>query len=136
MNALFVTLLHGLLQASILILFPALALRGWRTGGSRNLVFAATGGLAVIAVVALTMASEWFGNRLSSTYGYPHIASRILILYMITLGLPVLTVASVIRAWQPAARGFAKPYSVVLATSLVAWAGAVILSIYVMPFLG
>lgn len=120
---------------SVLAVFPALALRAWRTGGSRKLGLVTVVGLTIIAVVALTMGAEVFGNRLSARYGYANVASRILILYMITLGLPLLTMAAVIRALQPAAGELAKPYVVVVGAGLVTWALATILSVYVMPLL-
>jgi len=87
-----------MLLVSILAVFPALAVRAWRTGGSRKLGLVTAVGMAIIAVVAVTMGAEVFGNRLSTRYGYANVASRILILYMITLGLPLLTMAAVIRA--------------------------------------
>jgi len=102
-------------MVSILAVFPALALRAWRSGGSRKLALFAVGGLAIIAVVALAM-------------GY-----RVLILYSITLGLPLLMMAAIIRALQPAAGEFAKPYVIAAGAGLVTWALATILSVYLMP---
>jgi hypothetical protein len=122
-------------MVSVLAGFPALAVRAWPTGGSRKLALVTAAGLIIIAVAALTMGSETFGNRLSARYGYANVASRILILYMITLGLPLLTMAAVIRALQPATGAFTKPYVIAVGAGLVTWAIATIISVYVMPLL-
>ncbi len=132
MSALLTTLAHGLLQAGVVLVFPAVALRAWQNGGTRRLTGATLAALLVIGAFALAVTGEWAGNRLTATYGYGHIASRTLPLYGMTLGLPALAAAAVIGAWKPRRGAFLRPYAVAVLTAGGVWAGAAILAFYVL----
>jgi hypothetical protein len=59
-------------QAAVILGFPAFAAWALRTGGRRRLWLVSIGCLVGIVVVALTVASGRFGNRLAGPYGlYP-----------------------------------------------------------------
>jgi hypothetical protein len=133
-EALVATLLHAFIQLIVLLAFPVVAVRNWRSGGSRRLAFTMVGAFALIFAVALALASEFFGNRLGATYGYAHVATRVVTTFMITLGLPVLVVTAVVRL-IPRRRSMIIDYCVALAAGVAAWVAAVFLSIYVTPLL-
>jgi hypothetical protein len=133
-EALVATLLHAFLQLTVLLAFPFVAVRNWRVGGWRHLAFAAVGAFAIIFAVALALVSEFFGNRLSSRYGYVHVAAQVVTIFMITLGLPVLVVTSVVPS-IPRQLSMTVHYCVALAAGGAAWAAAVFLSVYLMPLL-
>ena len=129
------TLLHALVYGSALLLFPFVALRMWHAGGRRALALTTAGALAVLILGGLAMASDLFGNRLSATRGYGEVASRLLVLLMLTLGLPMITIASVIHA-MPRSQPSASQYGIAVAVSIVTWAAGVFASIHLMPLLG
>ncbi|MBI2114897.1 MAG: hypothetical protein HYT85_07440 [candidate division NC10 bacterium] len=132
MSTLLTTIVYKLLQAGIILIFPAVALRAWRNGGTRRLASATIGALVLISAFALAAAGEWSGNRLTATYGYGYIAGHALLLFGLTLGLPVLAAAAVIRAWKPTRGTFLRPYSIAVLAAVGVWAGASVLGYYVM----
>ena len=131
-EALIATLLHSFLHVIVLLVFPIVAVRKWRAGGLRHLAVATVGAFAIILAAALALASEFFGNRLSSTYGYVHVATQVVTIFMITLGLPVLVVTSLVPA-IPRQGSTIMHYCVALAAGVAAWVAAVFLSVYLMP---
>lgn len=131
--ALAVTLLHAVLQAGAVILFPALALRTWRSHGRRDLLLVTGAAVAVVVAAALALASDAFGNRLSATHGYADIASRLLMMYMLTLGLPMVTVAAVIQV-LPRGQTFVKSYLLAVAVSIGVWIAGIVMSVFLVSF--
>lgn len=79
------------LSALGVVLFPALALRAMRVGGPASLWRAVGLGLGTILSLAMVLATPWAGNALTSTYGYAYIAPRTLLLFGLTLGLPLVS---------------------------------------------
>ena len=128
-EALFATLLYAFLHLIVLLGFPVVALRNWRASGSRHLAFTTLGVFAIILATALALASEFFGNRLTSTHGYVHVATRVVTTFMITLGLPVVVVTAVVRR-IPRHRSLLIDYAVALAAGVAAWGAAMFLSVY------
>jgi hypothetical protein len=126
------TLLYASLQLIVLLAFPVVAVRNWRTGGWRYLAFTTVAAFAIIFAISLALASEFFGNRLSSTHGYIHIAIRVLTTFMITLGLPVLVVTVVVQL-IPRQRSTIIDYGVALGAGMAAWVAGMFLSVYLTP---
>src|SRR2546429_8333909 len=93
-----VTLLAHVLQGASILLFPALALRAWRSGGPGGLWRATGLGVGLILLFATISAGAPAGNVLALTYGYGYTAPRALLLYGLTLGLPLVSVGLVIHA--------------------------------------
>ena len=133
-KALAATLVYGSLQIGTLLLFPAAAIHRWRSGGRRHLAFTAAFAIAVIIAAALLLASEAFGNRLSANHGYLPVATRLIIVFILTFGLPVLAVTSVMPL-IPRQESSMKSYALALAAAVVAWAAGLLLSIHLRPLL-
>jgi len=89
-EARFMTLVVSVLGV---VLFPALALRAMRTGGPASLWRTTGLGVGVILLLALALAAPWAGNALAPTYGYGYTAPRTLLLFGLTLGLPLISAA-------------------------------------------
>jgi hypothetical protein len=75
------------------VLFPALTLRAMRTGGPASLWRTTGLGVGLILLLALVLAAPWAGNALAPTYGYEYTAPRTLVLFGLTLGLPLISAA-------------------------------------------
>lgn len=73
------------------VLFPALALRAMRTGGPASLWRTTGLSVGLILFLALVLATPWAGNALAPRYGYGYTAPRSLLLFGLTLGLPLIS---------------------------------------------
>ena len=78
------------LLALLAIAFPPLALWARRTGGTHRLIGIAGGSLAMVVALALAMASPALGNRLAGPEGYWGVAPRIVLLGLLSAGLPLI----------------------------------------------
>jgi hypothetical protein len=74
-------------------LFPALALKAMRIGGTASLWRTTGLGVGLILLLAIIMATPWAGNALAPSYGYGYTAPRALLLFGFTLGLPLIAAA-------------------------------------------
>ena len=74
-------------------LFPALALRAMRIGGTASLWRTTGLGVGLILLLALILATPWAGNALAPSYGYGDTAPRALLLFGLTFGLPLIAAA-------------------------------------------
>jgi hypothetical protein len=114
-----------LLAGACILLFPALAIQAWRGDGVR-LGAVAVGALAVIVVAAMVAASARFGNALSAQQGYGHTLLRILPVFGLTLGLPVLSATATIAVLGRRTSRRWLVYVAGIAAAMVAWvAGAI-----------
>ncbi len=116
-----VTVLVHALQAASILLFPALALRAWRSGGSGGLWRATGLGIGLILLFAAISASAPAGNALAPNYGYRYTAPRALLLYGFTLGLPLVSVDLTIHALAGRLRSGPGLYAVSVISATVAW---------------
>lgn len=125
----------ALLEAALALGFPALAVWAVRSGGGRRLWLVTAGGLALIAAVALVVASDRFGNRLAAHYGYGHIAVRMLLLAALLAGLPMLGSALAVRAGRRRLSAPGPLYALGAVTAFVALVFGTILAAYLLPAL-
>ncbi len=103
-----------------IVLFPALALRAMRRGGVRSLWRASALGVGLILLTGLVAASSWAGNALAPTYGYAYTAPRTLLLFGLTVALPLISAGLAIRAF--AHIGFQSLlYAIGVACGLLGW---------------
>jgi hypothetical protein len=128
-----ITILHWLLQIGTLLIFPALAIWASRRGAAR-LRLATAISLSLIIFFALVTASARFGNRLAPTYGYGYTAARVVVLFGLTLGLPVLATALTVHLRQ-AAPGWVA-YATGVGVAALTWMGAAIGLSWLLPALG
>jgi hypothetical protein len=124
--ALGVTLLHLSLQAFSILLFPVVVLRARHAGGPRRLWWATGLGMSVILLFAAAVASPSAGNALAPTYGYGHIASRALLVYGLTLGLPVISSGFVVHAFGNRIRSQRWLYALSVVCAVLAWVVGVV----------
>jgi hypothetical protein len=96
-----VTGLELALRIGVLLVFPAVALRTWQTGGAARLWRAGAIAVAVIALIALYVATPASGNALVRTRGYGYTVPASLLLHGLTLGLPVVMTAALVRLLGP-----------------------------------
>jgi hypothetical protein len=99
----------GLLEIAVVIVFPAVALLAMRGGGRRRLALITAITLAIIVAGALVMSSARFGNALAADRGYASVAGRVVLVLLLTAGLPVLSAAVALgalarRTLQPGTR--------------------------------
>jgi hypothetical protein len=120
------------LTALDVLLFPALALWAWRAGGAARLWQVTGLGLGLILLFAAVVASAPGGNVLAPVYGYRYTVSRVLGLYGVTLGLPLVAAALVIRIlgdrWGTR-RGL---YGVAALGAALMWIGGVLVAAWVL----
>jgi len=90
--------LEVLLRVGAILLFPAQALWAWRRGGAGRLWYVTGVGVGLSLLFAAFAASAAGGNVLAPVHGYRYIASGTLVLYGLTVGVPVVSAALVIRA--------------------------------------
>ncbi len=94
---LLVTVLELALRVGVIVVFPALAVRAWRTGGAARLWRAGAIAVAVVLVAAVYVATPARGNALARTRGYGYTVPASLMLQGLTLCLPVVMTAAVVR---------------------------------------
>jgi hypothetical protein len=125
--------IHLLVQVGTVFAFPALALRALRSGGPRRLRVATIAALGAIGIFAMAAASAPFGNRLSTPYGYADTASRALIIYGLTLGLPVLGSSGTIRVLGGRFTALLWPYTAAVIAAGFGWVAGVVLATWMLP---
>ena len=123
-----VTLLAHVLQGASILLFPALALRAWRSGGPGELWRATGLAVGLSLLFAAISASASAGNVLAPTYGYGYTAPRALLLYGFTLGLPLVSVGLVIHALAGRHRHGPGLYAVGVISATLAWVVGVLIA--------
>jgi hypothetical protein len=107
-----------LIEALIILVFPAWAVHAWRRRGMRGLALLAAGALCLIALTALVLASEAAGNRVAATDGYAAALGRVLPVVTLAGAAPVLAVAAAV----PSAGARVHPrllYAVAVAAALL-----------------
>lgn len=108
-------------------LFPALAVRARRSG--RATLWRTTGlGVGVIVALGLVLAAPWAGNALAPTYGFADTAPRTLLLFGLTVGLPLISAAAAadVCAGMPVRL---RAYAVGVVCAALAWVVGVLLAI-------
>jgi hypothetical protein len=98
---LLVTALELALRVGVIVVFPALAVGAWRTGGAARLWRAGAIAVAVVLVAAVYVATPASGNALARTRGYGYTVPASLLLHGLTLCLPVVMTAAVVRLVAP-----------------------------------
>ena len=96
-----VTVLELALRFAVILVFPAVAVRAWRAGGAARLRRAAAIAVAVILVAAVYVATPASGNALARTRGYGYTVPASLLLHGLTLALPVVMTAAIVRLLAP-----------------------------------
>lgn len=98
---LLVTVLELALRVGVILVFPALAVRAWRDGGAARLWRVGAIAVAVILVAAVYVATPASGNALARTRGYGYTVPASLLLHGLTLCLPVVMTAAIVRLLAP-----------------------------------
>ncbi|HEX7217492.1 MAG TPA: hypothetical protein VF578_25025 [Methylomirabilota bacterium] len=98
---LLVTVLELALRVGVILVFPALAVRAWRAGGAARLWRVGAIAVAVILVAAVYVATPASGNALARTRGYGYTVPASLLLHGLTLCLPVVMTAAIVRLLAP-----------------------------------
>ena len=127
------SVVHLLLQAGSVFAFPALGLMALRAGGPIRLRLATVIALGVVVVFALAAASAPFGNRLVSAYGYADTAPRAVLLYGLTLGLPVLGGSGTVRLLGGRFAALLWPYAAAVIAAGFGWVAGVVLATWFLP---
>ncbi len=128
-----VTIIHLLMQVASLVGFPYLALWSVRRGGRSRLALSAGLAMTVVIAVALTVATARFGNRLAALYGYGYTFPRVLVLYGLSFGLPILS-ATFVAIFTPGKQEI--PWGMYLAVQLAAvmsWVVGVVVAAWLLP---
>ncbi|HEY8470359.1 MAG TPA: hypothetical protein VIL18_11985, partial [Longimicrobiales bacterium] len=108
-----------LIEALIILVFPAWAVRAWRRRGARGLALLTAGALGLITLATLVLASGAAGNRIAASDGYAAALRRVLPVVTLAGAAPVLAVAAAV----PAAGKRVHPrllYAVAVTAALVA----------------
>ncbi len=119
------------LSALSIVLFPALALGAIRAGGPAALWRTTGAGIGVILLLALVLAAPWAGNVLAPTYGYGYTAPRTLMLFGLTLGLPLLS-AGFVTQILARIRFRVVVYAIGVGCTALAWLAGVLLALRVL----
>lgn len=90
-----------LIEAAIVLVFPAWAVRVWKRSGARGLSRLTTGALFVLAIAVLVLASEAAGNRVAASEGYVTAAGRLLAVVILAAAAPILAISAVLPAAAP-----------------------------------
>ncbi len=94
-----ITILSGLVHVGSILIFPGVAVWAIRRGPARlHLVTGIAVGL--VALFALVASSAWFGNVRSPIDGYGETAGLALLIFGLTVAVPVVTAAFAIRFVQ------------------------------------
>ena len=134
--ALGVSMVHLALQAASILLFPVLALRAKDAGGSGQLWRATGLGMGVIVLFAAVVATPAAGNVLAPTYGYVYIASRAMLLYGLTLGLPLISTSFVVHTFGARRRSQPGLYVLSVVCAVLAWAVGVVAATRIFSAIG
>jgi hypothetical protein len=110
----------ALLDAAVVLGFPALAVWSVRTGGLRRLWTTAGSALAAGWLLALAASSVKFGNRLATQQGYGKTSLLTILMTTLMLGLPLLAATLVVHAAGGSIRHAALLYLLAVAAVLVA----------------
>jgi hypothetical protein len=123
-----VTLIHLILQVASIALFPALALWATRTGGPIRLWRITGLSVGLILVFGAAVASTAAGNALAATYGYGYTAPRAMLLYALTLGLPIVSSGLVVYALAGCARSRLGLYAAGVICAVLTWVIGVVVA--------
>ena len=120
------------LRGASIFLFPALALWAWRAGGAARLWRVTGLGLGLILLFAAFAASATGGNVLAPVEGYRYTSPRTLVLYGLTLGLPVVSTTLAIQVLAGSWSTRLGPYAVGVLCAAVPWIVGVLAALQVL----
>jgi hypothetical protein len=106
------SLLQQVLLVLCVVLFPALALRAKRTGGSVSLWRLTGISVGLILLLAAVAASAPATNAVGPTYGYGYTAPRVLLLFGLTLGLPLISAGFAVHMFSVCLRSQLGVYAI------------------------
>jgi hypothetical protein len=109
----------ALLDAVVVLVFPAVAVWAVRAGGPRRLWLAAGGGLAGVWILALALSSLKFGNRLAAHQGYGRTALLTVLMATLMLGLPIVAGTLSVHATRARIRRAVLLYLLAVAAAFV-----------------
>jgi hypothetical protein len=121
-------LIHLLLQAGSVFVFPAIGLRALRLGGPVRLRVATVIAIGVIAVFAIVVAVQPPDIRPMWSLGRAETLLQALLLYGLTMGLPVLSGAGVVRLLGGRFASLFWPFAAAVIASGFGWVAGVILA--------
>ena len=90
-----------LIEAAVVLVFPAWAVRVWKRSGMRGLSRLTAGALCLLALAALVLASEAAGNRVAASEGYATAAGRLLAVVTLAAAAPILASSAAVPAAAP-----------------------------------
>lgn len=125
-------LLQHVLQVAIIVLFPVLAIRTRRGEGSGLLWRVTAMGVGLILLLAAVAASPSAGNAIAPTYGYGYTAPRVMLLFGLTLGLPLVSVAVAVHVLADSIRSQLGLYAIAVICAGLAWFVGVLASIRIL----
>ena len=120
------------MQAGSVFAFPAVGLKALRAGGPSRLRLATIIALGLVGVFAVAAATKPFGARLLSSFGYADTGPGALLLYGLTLGLPVLSGSGVIRVLGGRFTALFWPYAAAVIAAGFGWVAGVVLSTWLL----
>lgn len=116
-----ISILRYALTIGILLGFPALALSALRKGGRRRLTMLTLAAFGVVTAYSLMAASSRFGNALASSAGYAHTAAMALLLFGLSLGVPLVTTALATLVFAREKLPFWTVYAATVGASAFGW---------------
>src|SRR5690606_34715337 len=90
-----------LIEAAIVLVFPAWAVRVWKRSGARGLSRLTTGARCVLASAVLVLAAEAAGNRVAASEGHWTAAGRLPAVAMPAATTPIPAIPAVLPAAAP-----------------------------------
>jgi hypothetical protein len=109
----------ALLDAVVVLVFPALAVWAVRAGDPGRLWMVAGGSLAGIWILALALSSLKFGNRLAAQQGYGRTALLTVLMVTLILGLPIVAATLSVHATRGRIRATVPLYLLGVGAALV-----------------
>ena len=126
MTRLLVVWLALLLRVGCLLVFPALAVWAWRTGGGRRLWALTAAALGAVLLFAAFAASATGGNALVETHGYSYTLPGSLVLHGLTLGLPMVAASLAVRGAGGRVTSRVALYALGLLVALLGWVAGIV----------
>jgi hypothetical protein len=112
--------------------FPAFGLMGLRSGGPKRLRVVTVVALGLVLVFALIV-SAGGAHRPASAYGDADTIPRAVLLYGLTLGLPVLSAAGAVRVLGGRVGAFLWSYAGSVIAAGFGWVAGVVLATWLLP---